>query len=159
MESSYMYKPQIEPPKYAIGYGICAVSFVTFAMEIAITWMNYWSKSMNYTVIQQTVAPLIDIGLWRICSGNSNTRNGMAQNCANIGPMHVPSQVIPAWVHCVRAFMIIAVICAFASLVLAIWGADCNSKLEAKKKKMVNLGANTFLLQKRLKLDVIHAKF
>ena len=152
MEST-RYGPTIndqERPKYSIGYAITAVSFVTFGLEVAITWMNYWSKSMNYTVIQQTVAPLIDIGLWRICSGSSNNRNGMAQNCANIGPMHVPTNIIPSWVHCVRAFMIIAVIFAFCALVLSIFGADCNSNLTPKKRKLVNIGANTFLLVKRL---------
>jgi len=129
-----------------IGYAICAVSFLTFGLEIALTWMNYWSKSMNYTVIQQTVAPLIDIGLWRICSGSSNTRNGMAQNCANIGPMHVPTNVVPAWVHAVRAFMIIAIILAFVALVLSILGTDSCSQFRGKSRKMVNLGANTCLL-------------
>ena len=146
--TKYPYMDNIEvKPKYPIGYGIFALSFITFGLEIAITWMPYWSKSMNYTVIQQTVGNLIDIGLWRICSGQHGNRNGMAQNCANIGPMHVPTNVIPSWVHCVRAFMIIGTIFAFAAFILAIVGCDWGS-LSGRKKKMVNIGANALLLQK-----------
>ena len=56
MEST-RYGPTIndqERPKYSIGYAITAVSFVTFGLEVAITWMNYWSKSMNYRVFSLT---------------------------------------------------------------------------------------------------------
>jgi len=135
-----------------IGYIATFQTFICLCIYIAITYMWYWSKSINFTVISQNIRPIVDVGLWRICSGAMNTR-GINSNCANIDPLHMPAGVIPGFVHTIRAFMIIAITVNLVAFVLSLLSNACSTEFRGKARgriallsSVLNLLANVIVI-------------
>lgn len=123
----------------AIGYAATFQTFVCFILWIAICFMPYWSKSLNFNIIATTLRPIFDVGLWRICSSAAGGNTRTTGNCVNIDPLNVPSAVTPAFVHVIRAFTIIAIILQFFSFVFSCLSNDCSSVFRGKNRGYVAL--------------------
>jgi len=100
---------------------VTVVSILCFLIDIGITYLQFWSRTIPFTRIQQ-VSPLYDFGLWRICASSSvmSTSRTINGNCVNIGPLYVPNSVVPTHIHFVRALMIISIFTVFAAAITGI---------------------------------------
>ena len=125
----------------AIGYAISFQTFICLCINISITYLWYWSKSINFTVVSQAIRPQVDAGLWKLCSGTMATRS-ISSNCANIDPLHMPSGIVPGYVHAIRAFMIIAITLNLAAFILSLLSNSCSNEFKGKARGRIALVAS-----------------